>query len=113
MVDIVEGMERDERAMEKIAFALDRLATLAEKWFEKQYPPKKVKRAGEIIKADDRAEQFSDKANEQWVAETEAAAGPSRFSKRFQETHSGEVPSPKKRSVTPVPQGDKDKPRTS
>lgn len=36
--EYMEALERDERALEKLAGALDRLATIAEKWFERNYP---------------------------------------------------------------------------
>jgi len=40
----IEGLERDERALEKAAQALTRLATIAEKFFDKLYPEKKLVR---------------------------------------------------------------------
>jgi hypothetical protein len=38
MVDILQGIEQDERAMEQIAFALTRIATIMEKRFEREFP---------------------------------------------------------------------------
>jgi hypothetical protein len=40
----LELLERDERALEKAAEALTRLATIAEKFFDKMYPERKLVR---------------------------------------------------------------------
>lgn len=44
----LEGLERDERALEKISGALDRLATIAEKFFDRLYPEKLVVRDAKL-----------------------------------------------------------------
>jgi hypothetical protein len=71
--DGLELLERDERALEKAADALERLATIAEKFFEKLYPEKKVARDAVITTVRTAAEeeleetiQGSEPTLEQW-----------------------------------------------
>ena len=101
-LDDTVNLERLATAFEKIATALDRLVTVE----ERRFPPEKPKSAAEIIRPDaDKREQFSDKGTAEWFNETEQAAGPSRFQKRFEEENPGksaEKPQQKRRSVTPV-----------
>ena len=90
-----DWIERDERAMEKTATALNRiadalakLAGLEEKKFQKQFPHLKRKRPAEITRpSDEKKEQFSDRATDEWVAETEGIV--SRFQKRYDEGAKG------------------------
>jgi hypothetical protein len=114
--ELEESMARDERAIERIASALERWATVAEKRFAKDFPEPKVKRDAELIRADDsigtRAEQYSDKAGTGWLDEQPAGAEPSRFEKRFSETGKQETTSPKRR-VVEVPKGDGNKTKPS
>ena len=109
--DLEASMERDERAMERIATALERWATIAEKRFEKDFPEARPKRDAEIIRADERSEQYNDKPTEGWFEEKPKESEPSRFAKRFEEAGVEKAPSAKRRAVA-VPQGDgnKDKP---
>ena len=110
---------RDTRAMERIADALDQaaialtaLAMVQKERLEKDFPAPKVKRDAEIIRADERAEQYNDKPSNQWLEETQDAAGLSRFAKRFEE--SGVQAPPQKRGRTvEVPQGDGNKTKPS
>ena len=37
-----EGFAKDERALERLAVAFERIATVAEKWYERVYPVKPV-----------------------------------------------------------------------
>ena len=113
MTDILQGLEDDSRAMQRIAAALEGIVEalakrnmIEQERLEKEFPPERAKRAAEIIRSDDRAEQFSDKPTDQWLAETEAAAGPSRFAQRLAEAHpQGEAVRPKRKRTVEVPQG--------
>jgi ribosomal protein L11 methylase PrmA len=105
-----ETGKREERAvfaLEKIAEALTSLATVERERFDKEFP-EKVKRVAEVIRRDEgKTEQFSDRPTDQWMRETEDALAPSRFANRFKKAHpDGEAPRQKRRSITPVPQGD-------
>lgn len=69
----IEALERDERALEKAANALDRLATIAEKWFAKLYPEKKIVQDAtvSVVRTPEEAEleetiQGSESTLEQW-----------------------------------------------
>src|ERR1035438_5935174 len=110
--DIVNSIERDERAMERMASALERFAKVFEDRFNKDFPPLKVKRDAELIRADDRAEQFSDKPSDEWLSETENAAGPSRFAQRLEEAGPKKAPTARGRAVK-VPEGDGNKAKPS
>jgi hypothetical protein len=69
----LELLERDERALEKIASALDRMATIAEKFFDRLYPEKHVVRPATVTVVRTPAEadleetiQGSEPTLEQW-----------------------------------------------
>jgi hypothetical protein len=85
-MSIEDEFTRDTRAMERIASALEGWLKLEREKFDKQFPAPKVKRDAEIIRADERREQYNDKPTDEWIAETESAAGPSRFAKRLEES---------------------------
>jgi hypothetical protein len=110
--DIEASIDADERAMARIASAFERIATIMEKRYAKEFPEPKVKRDAELIRADDRAEQFSDKPTDQWLSETENAAGPSRFAKRLEET-GAKTPPPARGRTVEVPKGDGNKAKPS
>jgi hypothetical protein len=98
---------RDTRAMERIASALERWATIAEKRFEKEFPEPRPKRDVELIRSDatERAEQYGDKPPDGWLDETPKEAEPSRFQKRLEEA--GPKAAPKGRGrASKVPEGD-------
>ena len=87
MTDIPEDRAMGALAVaaERIADALAKLAGLQEKRFQKEFPKEKPKRPAVIERAtDEKKEQYSDHADPEWVAETEATA--SRFQQRFDET---------------------------
>lgn len=94
--DPFEAIERDERAMEKLALAMNRIADaiakiagLQEKRFQKDFPVAKPKRPAVIERpGDEKEKQYSDRADSEWVAETEKVA--SRFQQRFDETPEAE-----------------------
>jgi hypothetical protein len=121
MVDILEGMERDERAMEKLASSAERIADAIEWWvkleqqkFDKAFPPEKVKREAELIRRDEgKTEQYSDRATDEWLAETEKAIPPSRFADRLAKTNPPEAPAKKRRGSESLPEGNGHKPRTN
>jgi hypothetical protein len=108
--DILASIEADERAMARIATALERWVALEEKRFAKEFPEPKVKRDAELIRADagDKREQYNDKPTDEWLRETENAAGPSRFAKRLEETGT-QAPSPKGRRSVEIPKRDGNK----
>ena len=86
-----EDCEMSEDALSKIAEALERLATIEEKKFNLEHPVK-PKQEGIIEKPEDeKREQFSDRADASWFAETEAATpeGKSRFLERFENPPAG------------------------
>lgn len=98
--------------LERIAAALARLATAFEQHniicrerLQHEFPPEKAKRAPEVIRIEDeRREQFSDAASEEWMRETEAAIpGPSRFQKRFNQTEHP-APAPRRKRTVAVPE---------
>jgi hypothetical protein len=109
--ELLESMERDERAIERIAAALEAWVKIERERLDKEFPPK-VKQDAFILRADDRTEQFNDKPSEQWLAETENAAGPSRFSKRLEES-GAETPATGGSGVAAVPEGDGNKRKPS
>lgn len=111
-VDILESIERDERAMERIASALERWVTLQEQRFAKEFPEPRVKRDAELIRADERSDQYSDKPSPEWLEETRQAAGASRFAIRAGEGVTRPSPAPRRRIVE-VPEGDGNKPKPS
>ena len=106
--ELEESMERDERAIERIAAAFERVATVLEKRFAKDFPEARPKRDAQLIRADDRADQYSDKPNDGWLDERPAEAEPSRFEQRFKETGT-QAPAPRKGRVVEVPEGDGNK----
>jgi hypothetical protein len=84
--DVAKGLHR-------IADALTTLATIEQKKFDKLYPPEATKRDAIISRPDDdEREQFSDRASDKWLAETEEATpeGKSRFQERFEAAQAGD-----------------------
>jgi hypothetical protein len=110
--DLTESLDRDSRAMERIANAFERFAKVFEDRFNKDFPPAKVKREAELIRSDERAEQFSDKPSDDWLKETEAATGPSRFAARAAEAGVKATPPPRGRAVE-IPKGNGNKAKPS
>jgi hypothetical protein len=111
--DVAKGLHR-------IADALTTLATIEQKKFDKLYPPEAPKRDAIISRPDDdEREQFSDRASDKWLAETEEATpeGKSRFQERFEAAQAGDNQRTDKkvgrahkdrshpRSTRPVPKG--------
>jgi hypothetical protein len=79
-LDDTVNLERLASAFEKIADALTRLATVE----ERKNPPERPKRAAEITRTDDdKREQYSDKASDEWLKETKEALPKSRFQERL------------------------------
>ena len=98
-VDIAKEIERDERAMERVARALERLATVEEKRFKADHPEPKRKRQAVITRpSDEKREQFSDRAEPEWIAETEETV--SRFQQRFESSKIGSTPT---QTASPAP----------
>lgn len=109
-------MQRDGRALERIADALERWATVAEKRFEKEFPEARAKRDAELIRADERADQYSDKPTDQWFDERPKDAEPTRFAKRLEENiekTGKQTSTEKRRGSGEVPQGDRNKNKPS
>lgn len=75
--------DMESEVLDRIASALERCATIQEKRFQKEFPEAKVKRDAELIRADEAAEQYSDKPTRQWFEEAPKEAEPSRFAKRL------------------------------
>lgn len=84
----LSGEDRWIVALERIADALAKRAGIEEKRFQKDFPKRKPKRPAEIMRPEDeKKEQFSDRATDQWAEETEAVV--SRFQKRYDEGSKG------------------------
>ena len=83
MADLGESLDRDTRAMERLADAFERIATVFEKRFAKDHP-EKVAKVAELIETDhkQREQELSDKADKQWFEETAEALPASRFQER-------------------------------
>lgn len=104
-MSLEDEFTRDTRAMERIATALEAWVEIQRKKFDKEFPPRKVKRDAELIRADERAEQYADKPSDGWLEETPKEAEPSRFAKRLEES-GDKTPAPKARRAVEVPKGD-------
>jgi hypothetical protein len=79
--------ERGIRSLELIADALQTLAKVESERLTREYPPERSPRATQINRAsDDKREQYSDKASEEWLKQTEAAIPipKSRFEERLE-----------------------------
>ena len=111
-MSIEDEFAADTRAMERIADALERWVTLQEKRFAKEFPEPKVKRDAELIRADERANEYNDKPSDEWISETENAAGPSRFAKRLEESGTQAVTATG-RIAPPLPKRDGNKTKPS
>ena len=94
MSDEISDYHRSLRlvhAAERIADALAKLAGLEEKKFQKAYPKEKPRRPAVIERpSDEKKEQYSDRADSEWIGETEQVA--SRFQKRFDDSKSEPQP---------------------
>lgn len=109
---IEDEFVRDTRAMERIATSFERLADVFEKRFAKDFPEPKVKREAEIIRADERSDQYSDKLTPGWLDETPKDAEPSRFAKRFEKDVDAKTPAPGA-GTNAVPKGNKNNAKSS
>ena len=77
--------ERAVHSLELIADALQTLAKVESERLSREYPPERSPRGAQINRASDaQREQFSDKASESWLRETEAAIPKSRFEERLE-----------------------------
>ena len=77
--------ERAVHSLELIADALQTLAKVESERLSREYPPERSPRATQINRTSDaQREQFSDKASESWLRETEAAIPKSRFEERLE-----------------------------
>ena len=77
--------ERGVRSLELIADALQTLARGESERLSREYPPDRTPHAAQINRAsDEQREQFKDKADDQWLRETEAALPKSRFETRLE-----------------------------
>jgi hypothetical protein len=66
--------ERGVRSLELIADALQTLAKVESERLSREYPPERSPRGAQINRvSDDKREQYSDKADRQWLEETENA----------------------------------------
>lgn len=95
MGDLGDSLDRDTRAMEKLASAMERIATVLENRFAKEYP-EKVNKVAEIVPTErkSREQELSDKADPEWFEETEQALAPSRFQIRANQQQDEERASP-------------------
>jgi len=75
--------ERTVSALELIADALQTFAKVESERLSREYPPTRNPKNVEINRtSDDKREQYSDKATDGWLRETEAALPKSRFQQR-------------------------------
>ena len=104
--------------VERLVTAFEDYVKLERERFEKAFPPRKERRDAELIRSDDstaeRARNFSDRPTPEWLEETQAATGPSRFAQRLKENETGSQapPTPRIRAITTA-QGHGDKTKTS
>lgn len=106
-LDDTVNLDRIATALTKLAQAIDQYNILYRRQLDLEHPQEKPKRAPEVISTtDERREQFSDRATDQWMRETEAAMPPetaSRFQKRFNETDAAHAkPAPRRRRAVEV-----------
>ena len=75
--------ERTVSALELIADALQTRAKVESERLARDFPPERSPKNVQINRtSDDKREQYSDKATDGWLRETEAALPKSRFQKR-------------------------------
>jgi len=108
-MSLEDEFTRDTRAMERIADALEAWVKIEEKRLAREFPEPRVKRDAELIRADERAEQLSDKPSPGWFDETPKEAEPSRFAKRLEAETSVEAPAPQRRRLAPLSERDANK----
>src|SRR5437588_2437505 len=87
--------ERTVSALEQIGDALQTLAKVESERLSREYPPTRNPKNVEINRtSDDKREQYSDKATDGWLRETEDALPTSRFQQRAdtQSRSAGEAP---------------------